>query len=59
MRKSKEKCECRTEYVRIEPDEDATEGQIADYNAAQESGDYSNWTIEAVTCKCNNSKRWK
>lgn len=37
-------------------DEDATEGQMADYLAAKESGDYGNWGVEVEICKCKNRK---
>ncbi|NRD66930.1 hypothetical protein HRD49_34810 [Corallococcus exiguus] len=45
----------RAVQTRIEPDsedffDDMTDGQIADYHFAEETGDYSNWTIEALYC---------
>lgn len=36
-----------------EPDEDATEGQIADHLAAELSGDMSNWGMGVVEYVCN------
>ncbi len=35
-----------------ELDEDATEGQMADYEAALLSGDCGNWGITVVTYEC-------
>ena len=38
--------------VMVELPEGATEGEIADYTAAQESGDYGKWGATQVTYKC-------
>jgi hypothetical protein len=59
MGKSKRECVCTKEYEMAELDEDATEGQLADYLAAQESGDYGNWAVETEKCKCTNRKSKK
>lgn len=44
--------EVNREQVINELDEDATEGQMADYFAAELSGDTSAWESTEVTYKC-------
>ena len=31
---------------------DMSEGQMAEYMAAEMSGDFGDWTVDVVTCKC-------
>ncbi len=40
--------ECRMDEL----DDDATEGQMADYMAAELSGDYGDWGVVEITYKC-------
>lgn len=40
------------ERTMVELDDDATEGQMADYMAAELSGDYGEWGVTEVTYKC-------
>lgn len=40
------------EQVMTQPDENASEGQIADYMAAVEAGDFRNWGVTETTYKC-------
>ena len=40
------------ERVMTQPDENASEGQIADHMAAVESGDFGNWGVTEITYKC-------
>ena len=40
------------ERTMVELDDDATDGQIADYEAAEESGDLGDWGSTEVTYKC-------
>lgn len=59
------KCDCcgkklikvdrRTELAEL--DEDATDGQIADYFAAELSGDYGAWGIGVIEYCCPNCDR--
>lgn len=40
------------ERTMVELDDDATEGQMADYMAAELSDDYGEWGVTEVTYKC-------
>ena len=40
------------ERVMVEMDDDATEGQMADYSAAELSGDFGEWGVTEITYKC-------
>lgn len=49
--------EIARERVMIEPDfEDLTEGQLADYEAAQLSGEYGDWAETQIIYLCENCK---
>lgn len=50
------KVDRRTELAEF--DEDATEGQMADYFAAELSGDYGSWGIGIVEYRCPKCGRW-
>lgn len=52
-----EKCkskmiEINRERVMVEMDDNDTEGQLADYIAAQLSGDFGEWGITEITYRC-------
>lgn len=59
------KCKkCKIEMILIsyektmdEPDSDMTEGQMADYIGAQESGDLGNWAAETHLFQCPKCKK--
>jgi len=51
--KQMEKIDRRTEMVELESSEDVTEGQFADYLAAQESGDFGEWAQGVVEYLCH------
>lgn len=48
--------EVRRETVMVEPEEDMTEGQEADYIAAQESGDPGEWAATEIVYECPKCK---
>ncbi len=52
-----EKCkskmiEISRERVMVEIDNNATEGQLSDYMAAQLSGDFGEWGMTEITYRC-------
>ena len=64
--KQKQLCrKCNVEMIVInhqktmveEDTDDMTDGQMADYLAAQESGDYGNWEVEIYTFQCPKCKK--
>ena len=50
--KTTQKIERRTEMVELESSDAVTDGQFADYLAAQESGDYGEWEQGIVEYQC-------
>ncbi len=40
------------ERVMVELDDDATDGQASDYEAAELSGDFGEWGVTSVTYEC-------
>ena len=49
--------EISRERTIVEPDfDDITEGQLADYEAAELSGEYGDWAETIVTYICDNCK---
>jgi len=46
----------RIEVTMAELDSDATDGQIADYFGALESGDYGNWAVKTGSYQCPQCK---
>lgn len=46
--------EIRREQKMVELEEDASEGQMADYMAAELSGDLGAWGITEISYKCGN-----
>lgn len=44
--------EINREIVIAELEGEATDGEIADYYAAKESGDYGEWGVTKITYKC-------